>query len=396
MTDLMRDTFKKVILDTEAFQQKDYENVFNEIESAHAGLLMQRGLPVWEDGEKPCKKELINKISSVKADDLYLLAFKRWLYQTYNPKDEQINPNFAHVSANLTHRMYTELSAGNTLETGASTHHTYGMPMLAGSAIKGAVRSYTENLFEKNNQPNKENILNILFGSGDEETDSDNAGYIIWHDAWWIPNEVNKPFVSEIVTVHHQQYYDGKLDEALDMESPTPNQQIAIQGGFYFTLQGDDKWVNFAKELLVAVLKNQGMGAKGSSGYGYFELDSKQIDEIMKKKLKADKETADRIRAEKEQAEFEEMIADKSPLEQELEILIKKHDWNVKGKSIRTHFINNMDIWISKLEENPSDKGVIMRFVEITKIHIDWKKPSSKQRGRINRLKEMQRKLQTD
>ncbi len=377
MTDLMRN---------------DFRTLYNQANTAHAGLLMQRGLPVWEDGEKPHKKALIEKISSVQADDLYVLAFKRWLYQTYNFQNEKINPNFVHVSAYINGRLYTELSAGSTLETGASTHHTYGMPMLTGSAIKGAVRSYTENLFEKNNQPNKENILNILFGSGDEETDSDNAGYIIWHDAWWIPpiNNTHKPFVSEIVTVHHQQYYDGKLDKALDMENSTPNQQIAIQGGFYFTLQGDEQWVDYAKELLIATLKNQGMGAKGSSGYGYFELNSQQIDKMMEDNYKKQQEL-------EKQQEISNKMENASPLMQELLFTINENNWDTSKDNIKKHFTDHVDIWIDKLEKNVDDKDAIDFFVDIFKTHFakQWKDPNNKKvkprhKDWVERLQELQ------
>ncbi len=282
---------------------------------AHAGLLTQRGLQKWEDGEKETEKKLVETIASVKANELYFLAFQRWLITTYNStKVENGNPNFATIGASINGRLYTGLATGGALETGASTHHTYGMPMLTGSAVKGAVRTYTEQLFAQRDDdgkiifeqdPNdkkikrikiadseKQKLLDILFGKvAENDSETDDAGYIIWHDAWWIPpvnndgtlstGGANRPFVEEVVTVHQQKYYGGELDQALDMENPIPNQQIAIQGGFYFTIQGDEKWVNFAKELLVATLENQGMGAKTSSGYGYFTIN--EDDEINQK-----------------------------------------------------------------------------------------------------------------
>lgn len=288
------------------------KNLYPRINDAHAGLLMQRGLKQWEEGEKPTKKALIRQISAVKPNDFYLLAFNRWLANTYNDGDN--NLNFANVSANIEGRLYTGLSTGSTLETSATTHHTYGMPMLAGSSIKGAVRSYAEQHFadkddegnilltevvEANNRvkkmtfsPDNQAILAILFGTdseeSDEETANSDAGYIIWHDAWWIPDvtsqeghDSNKPFVDEVVTVHQEKYYQGTLDQALDMENPIPNQQIGIQGAFYFALEGEEEWVALAKELLKATLQHQGMGAKGSSGYGYMitPQEARQIEE---------------------------------------------------------------------------------------------------------------------
>lgn len=284
--------------------RNDLKSVIKNINSAHAGLLMQKGLQKWEsdeekkqlrakkDGEnKQTKKEkLIDTVKAIQPNKLYLLAFNRWFNYTFE-KDE-----FAHLSATVNGRLFTGLALGGAIETGAMVHHTYGMPMIAGSSIKGAVRAYAEYIFAKRKTVDGEEvidyrievkngekikhlqfdvanqqILDVLFGA---ESDDDNAeaGYLIWHDAWWIPNVKNEqnPFVDEIVTVHHQKYYQGKLDEALDIESPIPNQQIAITGSFYFTIQGEKAWVDYALELLKGALQYQGLGAKGSNGYGYF------------------------------------------------------------------------------------------------------------------------------
>lgn len=287
MTDLMR---------------SDLRDLFRQTHTAHAGLLIQRGLTKWEDGDKPTKKFLVQKMSSVQANDLYLLAFKRWLAHSYETSE---NTHFATISAKVDGRLMTGLPLGGTLETGVTTHHTYGMPMIAGSSVKGAVRSYAEFLFAKRKDGeieysitkdakgneikayqfdnDKQAILDVLFGSDDDE--NPNAGYLIWHDAWWIPpvtsdaklstGEQNRPFAEEVVTVHHQKYYQCGLEEALDIENPIPNQQLAVQGSFYFVIKGVYAWVQYAKKLLEQTLQQQGLGAKSSAGYGYFVHDEK-------------------------------------------------------------------------------------------------------------------------
>lgn len=268
---------------------------------SHAGLLMQRGLQVWQGKEttdqkdKSDKQDLIASICKTMPSELYLLAFNRWLNATYD------KTTFATLSATIDGRLFAGLSLGGTLETGAMTHHSYGMPMIAGSSVKGAVRSYAEHLFAVRDdndqvqyqsgkvvvQENKQRILDILFGT-DSDDENANAGYLIWHDAWWIPQitgdgklatgkDKNQPFVGEIVTVHHQKYYNGDLSEALDIENPIPNQQIAIQGSFYFVIEGESRWAEFAQMLLQDTLTNQGVGAKGSNGYGYFNIGSDNI-----------------------------------------------------------------------------------------------------------------------
>ena len=54
MTDLMR---------------SDLRDLFRQTHTAHAGLLIQRGLTKWEDGDKPTKKFWVQKMSSVQAND---------------------------------------------------------------------------------------------------------------------------------------------------------------------------------------------------------------------------------------------------------------------------------------------------------------------------------------
>jgi len=297
------------------------KQIFPRVHDAHAGLLMQRGLMDWESDEekktlrerklKTKKEELINIIANVSPSKLYILAFNRWLDTTH----EAGHDNFTSIAATVDGRLFTGLALGGTLETGATTHHTYGMPMIAGSSVKGAVRSYTEHLFAERDEDgaiqyetvaginqiiikeHKQQILDVLFGADGDDSDPDdnqaNAGYLVWHDAWWVPmvseqcepltGDKYKPFVGDIVTVHHQKYYSRELDETLDMENPVPNQQVAIQGSFYFVVEGEQKWIAIAKSLLQSTIENVGLGAKGSSGYGYFVHDESLTNDIAKR-----------------------------------------------------------------------------------------------------------------
>lgn len=337
------------------------------LDSAHAGLLMQRGLHKWEEGEKPIKKALIDTIASVKPNELYLLAFNRWLGATFD------KPTFEAVSARIDGRLFTGLALGGTLETGVMTHHTYGMPMIAGSSIKGAVRNYAEHLFAERNennqikydkdgqvivQDNKKPILDILFGT-DSEDENTSAGYLIWHDAWWIPKVSskmellggdNQPFVGEVVTVHHQKYYQGEWEEALDMENPVPNQQIAIQGDFYFCIEGGENWVKFAKQLLQNMLNEQGLGAKGSNGYGYF-TQSKALTPFLEH---LQQEQAQQQAAE-EQAKIEQEIVNLSE-NQQLVYLFKfelnklpANQWHNKPNVNLDIKVNDESLWFATL-----------------------------------------------
>ena len=247
---LMRESLKKLISD--------------DLKDAHAGLLMQRGLTKWDKDDKQAKAELIQKIVKIpapKKDSLYALAFTRWVQATSD------TGRFATLAAGISGRLYTGLNSAGALETGISTSHTYGMPLIAGSSVKGIARSHAESLgLDKAH-------LTVLFGD-DSDSGSLKAGALVWHDAWFVPANT-PPFAAEIITTHHQDYYNGKQLEADEMESPIPNQQIATQGSFYFVIEsapGAQAWATYAQNLLFQALQTQGAGSKTASGYGYFTV----------------------------------------------------------------------------------------------------------------------------
>lgn len=255
----------------------------SELKSAHAGLLMQRGLSPNSSKNKEeskknieeAKKELVHVISKIKAPEFYQLAFDRWFKLTQSE-------NFSHVAAKVNGRLLTGLALGGALETGMTTHHTYGTPLLTGSSIKGATRAYAESI----DLP--ADLIKDLFGSGDDQSGSDDktSGYFVWHDAWWIPRDTGtKPFVKEVITVHEQSYYSEKTAVADGTESPIPNLQIGVQGEFYFVFEGDPSWSDYVAKLVLAMLEEQGIGAKTSSGYGYFVESTrlkKEVDDYKK------------------------------------------------------------------------------------------------------------------
>ncbi|MEJ2670462.1 MAG: type III-B CRISPR module RAMP protein Cmr6 [Gammaproteobacteria bacterium] len=238
----------------------------------HPGLLLQQG---WEQFETTTaenegvggKTEHLNQICKTKVTPFYQSAFKRWERVTAQAE------RFSQLVMKIQGRLFIGLSGSGPLETGCAIHQTYGMPYLPGSSVKGIARAYAERVI-----PDQQEIIHEMFGAGPEEADeSGYCGLVTFHDAWWKPpaGGEGKPFVLEIVTSHHSDYYGSEGEKkASDLDSPIPNALIGVVGSFLFTLEGPQAWVEQAHLLLKNALLSQGIGAKTSAGYGYFEEDS--------------------------------------------------------------------------------------------------------------------------
>lgn len=363
-------------------------------QTAHAGLLLQRRLAMYEgSGEKPVKSALINTIAAVEASPLYKLAFERWLAFT-GTRPQQ----FSSLIASIDGRLFSGLSTGGSLETGVITQHTYGMPMIAGSSIKGAVRQYAEAI---RLDPK---YRSILFGHAedDEAQDdagnelSDTAGYLVWHDAWWIPDTgEKKPFVKEVVTVHHQDYYTGSQLEATDFDSPVPNQQVGVQGSFYFAIEGEKRWVDFAIDLLRHALLQNGLGAKAASGYGYFKLNTDLSAKLLKQ-VKSLNDAAEEAQRQKKAEEELEGLSENQQFIRKCEMgLPDKKLWENKPNQVFTvqvegkkysfiEVFNIVDTW-----ESVDDLKYAIAFFE-THLKVWTGKPLGQNKtwkDRINPLK---------
>ena len=240
------------------------DNGFSDLRRAepHCGLLLAKGLASFPEGDKAgeTKAGHIRAIADLAVPDFYRLAFERWQRTTADQK------RFAAFDLNLAGRLYIGVVRDNALETGVTVSHTYGMPLIPGSAVKGLCRASAGRWLD-----NPE-ARRWLFGNdpGEEETTAEMGG-LIFHDAWWVPERGEKPFVAEVVTVHHRAYYGNEgRDPATDFDSPIPAPQIAVRGSFHFVIEGQPLWTRLARRLLEEGLQQHGIGGKRSSGYGRF------------------------------------------------------------------------------------------------------------------------------
>jgi CRISPR-associated protein Cmr6 len=243
---------------------------------SHAGLWLDRYLPEWP-GDSSKKGETftqhIGHACQLKPPPVYQAAYERWRGYAVEQAARQ---SAACWAGKVDGRLFLGLGGASPLEAAISLHHTYGVPKLPGSALKGLARAYAE---AASIDPG---LAETLFGretKGEgEDWDGGDAGYLVFHDAWWIPD--GPPLAQEIVTVHHAEYYAQTQTEATDFDSPTPNAQIAIRGSFLFAVEGLEGWGREGLRWLQAGLRNWGAGAKTAAGYGYFDEDAGKQKEL--------------------------------------------------------------------------------------------------------------------
>ena len=242
-------------------------------------LLFDKGFKTWVDDNAQRGEAIgshLNEVCKKSVPAIYKKAYQRWLGMT-------AGDHFAHWFGQLEGRLLIGLGNAHVLETHVSRQSAYGMPIISGSALKGLARSVAESYGIRAEE------ADILFGKTGDTPESMESGYLIFHDAWWIPNggSTDTPYVRDIVTVHATEYYktQGKTDLHPDMESPNPNHQLAVQGSFYFAIEGLQSWADLGMKILTQALKDEGIGGKIAAGYGYFKQDE-HADKQAKKLIK--------------------------------------------------------------------------------------------------------------
>jgi len=163
-------------------------------------------------------------------------------------------------------RMIIGLGAIHPQETSMTFHHTYGIPYIPGTAIKGVTRHWV--IFEKfgqdERQAEEDSQFKRIFGIQEK------SGEIIFLDAFPISSIHLK---IDVINPHYPDYYD-KGNPPTDWQNPRPVKFLTVEETwFQFYLLGkDQKLLNNSVESLKQALQNFGIGSKTAVGYGYFDL----------------------------------------------------------------------------------------------------------------------------
>lgn len=235
-----------------------------------------------EQSDNAFKQNLVKEVCGIRMPDIYKSFFERW-------KDGLPKNRTALKRLKINGRMIVGLGAESVLEAGIALHRTYGVPFIAGNALKGLAAKYAHQKFESEEWRVGGKAHDFVFGS------QSSAGYFTFYDALLIPNGLlpqgeqhsgdDFPLKMDVITVHHQDYYQGKTDAnnnlfaPADWDSPVPVPFISATGSYLLAFScpadADKKWLEVVGQILTNALREEGVGAKTSSGYGRASLDDK-------------------------------------------------------------------------------------------------------------------------
>lgn len=246
--------------------------------ATHPGLILQRFLTRQSDPEE--RRALLDATREASLSQLlhsiYGEAFSRW---TGSFPQDKLHPSGKFATSG---RLVIGLGSESVLETGLRLHHTYGVPIIPGSALKGVASHYCHEVWGQRHDPQarEENKAfrrggshhSLLFGT------TDDGGVIVFHDAWITPESLNNGALRlDVMTPHHPKWQTNEAPPT-DFDSPVPVSFLSVAGTFDVRLSWSgsagtptdraENWTSLAMTLLREALAEWGVGGKTSSGYG--------------------------------------------------------------------------------------------------------------------------------
>lgn len=248
------------------------------VRGTHPGLMLQRYLinGPKQDVERRILLDATRQAgSSESLKAVYAEAFARWVRSF--PEDG------LHRSEQLTTagRLIVGLGSENVLETGLRLHHTYGVPIIPGSALKGLASHYCHDIWGQRND-RLAPAENQLFQRGGDHHKlffgtTEDGGVITFHDAWIIPESLGGALRLDVMTPHHPKWQMNQAPPT-DFDSPVPVPFLSVAGTFNVRISWsgpagtssdrDEAWTALAMRLLQEALAEWGVGGKTNSGYG--------------------------------------------------------------------------------------------------------------------------------
>ncbi len=242
------------------------------------GLIFDRYTAYWEDWTLEPKKRMdppnpkfatLDRIARVACDARLLAALskrQKQLFDTLKAKTFDAHPEW---------RFITGLGSHSPLEVGFTFHRLYGIPIIAGSSLKGLTLAYA-----KYGLQIKDDELELIFGS------QERAGAAIFFEA--LPIGIPQ-LELDVMNPHYPDWYQ-KQEPPANWQNPIPVFFLTVgkETVFRFAVGGRGKDGEAAKvkahDWLKEALREMGAGAKTSAGYGCFSSVTSQEVEVVKQR----------------------------------------------------------------------------------------------------------------
>lgn len=255
-------------------------------------------VPARANGSDNFSSDWLDSVAGISLPDDYKIFFERWKAGFTTRGDHLIDMTTAS-------RLLVGHGNPSATEVGLTVHHTWGVPIIPGSSLKGLTANFVETVYGPvEPTPSKDHqgydyrgvgwrnthiangpgaIYRALFGA--PEADDDDAireaghpagaarGLVIFHDALLVPkgDDWKTPFAVDVLTVHQKEYYKSSGGSPPnDYDDPTPVQFLTVKPDvrFLLALSGPPDWTALAAHFLQEALEHWGVGGKTSSGYG--------------------------------------------------------------------------------------------------------------------------------
>ena len=222
------------------------------------------------------------------------------------------------VEARSTAPFATGLGLEHPVENGFAFLSPYGLPYLAGSGVKGVLRSAAQEWQSMGDDGITQSVIDILFGM--EDANNARRGALTCWDVFPSPPKDKDLLVVEIMTPHFSDYYQ-KRGTPHDAGKPNPVPFLAVAAGseFRFVMTCEpalltdsvplDRWQPLLARILSHAFDWLGFGAKTSVGYGAMEEDPT----AMKRREEERKAAQDAERKILQQREREKALTQMSP-----------------------------------------------------------------------------------
>ncbi|MBI5811332.1 MAG: type III-B CRISPR module RAMP protein Cmr6 [Deinococcota bacterium] len=244
----------------------------NKQPTTHAGLWLDKYITTTSTSDTEAKRNLVAQVSGQRASQDYGAFLNRYRASlSHLGAEERVGETLS--------RLVIGLGSESVLETHLTLHRTYGVPYIPGSAIKGLMSRFAATrlqgeAWERNLDPKnfyRGDAQKALFGTTEE------AGLLLFFDG--LPTEYQ--IYPDVMTPHHSAYYSGEAVPPADWDSPIPVPFLSVSGKFLFALglaPGVNKeqgkpWLEAAWKILELALREEGIGAKTTSGYGRIRLE---------------------------------------------------------------------------------------------------------------------------